>query len=143
MSDPLPGDRVDDKSIGELFALASSNVTDLIRAEMNLARLELKADAKKGAMGAVMLVIATVMGGIIVMMLSFSLAYGLIAVGLWDWFAFLVVAIVYALLALALMWLARRIVKKITGPKRTQKTLKDDLSALRHRKDSGAPELTG
>lgn len=142
MSEALPGERVEDKSVGDLVALASSNVSNLVRAEMTLAKMELKADAKKGAISGVMLIIAAVMGGIIVMMLSFSLAYGLIALGLWDWAAFLIVAVVYAVLAGVLMWLARRFIKKIEGAKRTRKTLKDDVAALRSRGASDTPELT-
>lgn len=146
MSEALPGERMEDKSVGELVALASGNISDLVRAEMTLAKMELKADAKKAALSSVMLTIAAVMGGLIVILLSISLALGLAELGLWPWFAFLVVAIVYAVLAGLLMWLAKRIVKRMEGAKRTRKTLKDDFTALRRRggddKDDGKPELT-
>ncbi len=33
------------------------------------------------------------------------------------------------------MWLAKRILKRIEGAKRTRKTLKDDFTALRRRGD--------
>ncbi|NVI89099.1 phage holin family protein [Actinomadura sp. BRA 177] len=143
MSEALPGERVEDKSVGELVALASGNISDLVRAEMTLAKMELKSDAKKAALSSVMLTIAAVMGGLIVILLSISLALGLAELGLWPWLAFLVVAVFYALLAVLLMWLAKRILKRIEGAKRTRKTLKDDFTALRRRGDGdGKPELT-
>ncbi|MFB4305094.1 phage holin family protein [Actinomadura sp. GTD37] len=136
MSEALPGERMEDKSVGELVALASGNISDLVRAEMTLAKMELKADAKKAALSSVMLTIAAVMGGLIVILLSVSFALGLAELGLWLWLSFLIVAVVYGLLALVLMWLAKRIVKRIEGAKRTRKTLKDDFTALRRRGDS-------
>ncbi|MER7547418.1 phage holin family protein [Actinomadura sp.] len=144
MSEALPGERMEDKSVGELVALASGNISDLVRAEMALAKMELKADAKKAALSSVMLTIAAVMGGLIVILASISLALGLAELGLWPWLAFAVVAVFYALLALLLMWIAKRIVKRMEGAKRTRKTLKDDFAALRSRgkDDSGTPELT-
>ncbi|GAA2257870.1 phage holin family protein [Actinomadura sp. NPDC048955] len=143
MSEAQPGERVEDKSLGELVALASSSVSDLIRAEMDLAKLELKADAKKAALGSVMFTIAALIGGLIVILLSIAFAYGLVAAGIWHWAAFLIVAGVYLLLALVLLAIGYFRIRKIEGAKRTRRTLKDDFTALRHRGDSGKPELTG
>ncbi|MFI0412158.1 phage holin family protein [Actinomadura sp. 3N508] len=143
MSEALPGDRVEDKSLGDLATLALSEMSDIIRLEMELARVELKADAKKAAVSSVMFTIAAVMGGIVVILLSISFAYGLIGLGLWRWAAFLIVAGVYVVLAGGLMLIAKRLIKKIEGAKRTRKSLKSDLSKLRRRGDSDTPELTG
>lgn len=142
MSEALPGDRVEDKSVGELFAMASQNISNLVRAEMDLAKMELKADAKKAAISSVMVTIAAVMGGIVVILLSIAFAYGLVALGLWHWLAFLTVAGVYVVLAIVLMLIAKRLIKRVEGAKRTRKTLKNDLTALRKRGDSDTPELT-
>lgn len=143
MSEATPGERVEDKSLGDLVALASSNVSDLVRAEMDLAKMELKADAKKGAVSGVMLVIAAVIGGIIVILLSIALALGLAEWwNGWAWAAFLVVAGLYALLAIVLGLVAKRLIGKIEGAKRTRKTLKETPGALRHRGGADAPALT-
>lgn len=138
MSEALPGERIEDKSVGELVAMASGSISDLVRAEMALAKMELKADAKKAALSSVMLTIALVMGGLIVILLSIAFALGLAELGIWPWAAFLIVAGFYAVLALLLMWLAKKVVKRIEGAKRTRKTLKDDFTALRRRGDSKA-----
>ncbi|GAA1788792.1 phage holin family protein [Actinomadura chokoriensis] len=143
MSEALPGERIEDKSVGELVALASGSISDLVRAEMTLAKMELKADAKKAALSSMMLTIAAVMGGLIVILLSIAFALGLTALGIWSWAAFLIVAGVYAVLAFFLMWLAKKIVKRIEGAKRTRKTLKDDFTALRRRGDAKAIDAKG
>ncbi|GAA4239403.1 hypothetical protein GCM10022254_59380 [Actinomadura meridiana] len=142
MSEAVPDDRIEDRSLGDLVALALSDVSDTIKLEMELARVELKADAKKAAVSSVMFTIAAVMGGIVVILLSISLAYGLVGLGLWRWLAFLIVAVVYVVLAIGLMLIAKRFIKKIEGAKRTRKSLKSDLSKLRRRGDSDVPELT-
>ncbi|MEU5989952.1 phage holin family protein [Spirillospora sp. NPDC047418] len=143
MSEALPGERIEDKSVGELVAMASSSISDLVRAEMSLAKMELKADAKKAALSSVMLTIAAVMGGLIVILLSIAFALGLAELGIWPWAAFLIVAGVYAGLAALLMWLAKKILQRIEGAKRTRKTLKDDFTALRRRGDSKAIDAKG
>jgi len=142
MSEALPGERIEDKSVGALVAMASKNISNLVRAEMELAKMELKADAKKAAISSVMFTIAAVMGGIVVIMLSISLAYGLVALGIWRWAAFLIVAGVYVVLAGILMYIAKQLITKIEGAKRTRRTLKDDIATLRRRGDSDTPELT-
>ncbi|TDE31020.1 phage holin family protein [Actinomadura sp. 6K520] len=142
MTEALPGERIEDKSVGALVGMASKNVSNLVRAEMDLAKMELKADAKKAAISSVMFTIAAVMGGIVVILLSISLAYGLVGLGIWHWAAFLIVAGVYVVLAGLLMWIARHFIKKIEGAKRTRRSLKDDFTPLRRRGDSDTPELT-
>ncbi|MFC6932566.1 phage holin family protein [Actinomadura yumaensis] len=142
MSEALPDEQVGEKSLGELVALASSNVSNLVRAEIDLAKLELKDDAKKAALGSVMFGIAGLIGGLIVILLSIAAAYGLVAAGIWHWAAFLIVAGAYLLLAVALIGIGYWRIKKIDGAKRTRKTLKADLTMLRHRGDSDKPALT-
>jgi uncharacterized membrane protein YqjE len=142
MSEALPGERIEDKSLGELVALASSNVSDLVRAEIDLAKTELKGDAKKAALGGVMFAVAGLIAGLIVILLSIAAAYGLVALGIWHWAAFLIVAGVYLLLALALIGIGYLRIKKIEGAKRTRRTLKDDFTALRRRGGSDTPALT-
>ncbi|MEO3823120.1 phage holin family protein [Actinomadura sp. B10D3] len=143
MSEATPDERVEEKSVGELVALASSSISNLVRAEMELAKLELKADAKKAAIGSAMFSAAAMLGGLIIILLSIAFAYGLVALGLWHWAAFLVVAGVYAVLAGLLLLFGKWRITKIEGAKRTRRTLKEDLAALRSRGDSGTPELTG
>lgn len=124
-------DKIEDRSLGELVAMATGNVSSLIRSELELAKLELKDDAKKAAIGGGMFVVAGVIACVIVILLSISLAYGLVALGLWHWLAFLIVAILYAVFGVVLCLIGYLRMKKITGLKRTMRTTKDDLAMLR------------
>jgi uncharacterized membrane protein YqjE len=143
MSEALPGERVEDKSLGELVALASSNVMDLVDAKVELAKLELKDDAKKAAWGGMMFGVAGLMAGMIVILLSIAAAYGLVALGIWHWAAFLIVSGVYAVVAGGLLFFAQRKIKKLEGAKRSRQQLKDDFKMLRHRGESAdTPALT-
>ena len=53
------------------------------------------------------------------------------ALGVWHWLAFLIVAILYAIFGVALYLIGHLRMKKITGLKRTMRTTKDDLAMLR------------
>ncbi len=125
------GTDIEDKSLGELVAMASSSVSQLVRSELELAKLELKSDAKKVALGSVMFAVAGAIACLIVILLSFAFAYGLVAAGIWDWAAFLIVSGVYALLGAVLVLLGYLRMRKIGGLKRTRKTAMDDLAMLR------------
>ncbi|POM26480.1 hypothetical protein BTM25_08810 [Actinomadura rubteroloni] len=142
MSEALPGERIEDKSLGDLVALASSNISGLVRAEMELAKLEIKNDAKKAALGSVMFAVAGLIGGLIVILLSIALAYGLVALGIWHWAAFLIVAGLYLLLAAGLIAIGYLRIRKIDGARRTRRTLRADLSMLRHRGEPDTPAPT-
>jgi uncharacterized integral membrane protein len=124
-------DKIEDRSLGELVAMATGNVSSLIRSELELAKLELKDDAKKAAIGGGMFVVVGVIACVIVILLSISLAYGLVALGAWHWLAFLIVAVLYAIFGAVLYLIGHLRMKKITGLKRTMRTTKGDLAMLR------------
>src|SRR5262249_3378960 len=118
------------QSVGQLVALAISDVTRLIRCELDLAKLELKEDLRRVALAAALLVIAAFAGCLVLVLLCFALAYGLVALRIWTWAAFLIVAGgCVALAALAGLIVALK-VRRIGGLRRTRATVQDDLSLL-------------
>lgn len=131
MADVRPEADFEEKSLGELVALASSNVSSLVRSEMELAKLELKSDAKKAALGGTLFVVAGVIACVVLILLSISLAYGFVAMGVWPWLAFLIVSILYVLLAAALCGIGYLRMRRMSGLKRTRRTTRDDLAMLR------------
>ncbi len=135
--------QLEDKSVGELVAIATASVSHLVKSEIALAKLELKDDAKKAGIGATLFAIAGLIGGIIVILLSIAAAYGLITLGVWNWLAFIIVAGVYALLAAVLVGIGLWRMKKISGVSRTRQTVKDDLAVLRRSGGDDTPALTG
>ena len=101
MTDPAARSQNDGSqaSLGDLVALAVSDITQLVKFEVDLAKLELKEDARRLGIGGVLLGVAGFVGCLVLMLLCFAFAYGLIALGIWAWAAFLIVAGTCILLA--------------------------------------------
>lgn len=126
---------VEDQSLGELVAAATGNVQKLVRAELELAKIELKADAKKAAIGGALFAIAGLIAGVIVILMSISFAYMLVGLGMWRWAAFAVVSGLYLLLAALLILIGWLRIRKIDGAKRTRQTLQDGVKMLKRSRD--------
>lgn len=147
MTELGPGERIGDKSLGELVAHASTNLSQLVRSEIALAKAELSVDAKKAARGSALFAVALVFFAPVVILLAISMAYGLVGLGIWHWAAFLIVAAAWVLIGAVLSLFGYGRVKGIKGPRRTMKTLKALPSALRGRRrkeltDADQPALT-
>ena len=134
--------QLEDKSIGELVKFATASVSQLVKSEIELAKLELKDDAKRAALGSTLFAVAAVAGGVVVILLSIALALGLTTLGIWNWAAFLIVAGVYVVLAGILILIGVWRMKKMTGVSRTRRTMKDDIAMLRRGGDESRPALT-
>ena len=119
------------ESLGDLVALAVSDVSQLVRYEVDLAKLELKADARRLGIGAVLFAMAAFVGCLVLMVLSFAFAYGLMALGIWGWAAFLIVAGTYILLAALAVLVGFTRFKGLTGLRRTRSTVSDDLALIK------------
>jgi uncharacterized membrane protein YqjE len=143
MTEVRADEQIEDKSLGELVALASGNVSRLVRSEMELAKLELKGDLKKAALGGILFGVAGVIACVVVILLSISAAYALVGLGVWPWAAFLIVSFAYVVLAVVLCGIGYLRMRKIGGLKRTRKTTLDDLTMLRRGGgDSEQPAIT-
>jgi hypothetical protein len=131
------------QSLGELVALAAKDVSSLVRYEISLAKSELSMDVRRIGIAAVLVVVSLFVGCLVLVLLCFSLAYGLVAAGIWGgiWFAFLVVALIcVALIAIAALIAYGRI-RKVSGMRMTRQTVMDDLGMLRRSEPS--PNGTG
>jgi len=128
------------ESLGDLVALAVSDISQLVRFEVDLAKLELKADARRLGIGAALFGFAAFVGGLVLMVLSFAYAYGLMAAGIWGWAAFLIVAGTYVLLALLAVLIGVTRFKGLTGLRKTRSTVSGDLALIRR---DDADSVTG
>src|SRR6266849_640023 len=79
-------------SVGDLVALAVSDVSQLVKYELDLAKMELKADARRLGIGGALVGAAGFVGCLVLVLLCFAFAFGLVAMGIWEWAAFLIVA---------------------------------------------------
>jgi Putative Actinobacterial Holin-X, holin superfamily III len=128
-------------SLGDLVALAAKDVSQLLRYELDLAKTELRADMRRvgiaGALGGV----SAFVGCLVLVLLSFALAYGLIALGIWAWAAFLIVAGTYVLVAGTAVGIAALKLRRVSGLRETRKSVTEGLGMLR--RDNQQPEIAG
>ncbi len=123
-------------SLGELFGEMSSNLSALIRKEMELARVELKDEARQAGKAGGMLGAAAFVGYLAVLIVSFALAWGINdAFNNAGWLGFLVVGLLYAAVAAVLLEQGRDKLKDINPvPEQTVATLKEDAQWVKEQK---------
>jgi hypothetical protein len=125
-------DDVLERSLGQLVADATHDISSIMRSEVALAKAEIGADAKKAAAGAGLFATAGVFAFLALIMLLVSAANGLVAAGLPPWLAYLIVAVVLLLLGVILVLAGKASVGKIKGkPERTIKSAQDTIAAVR------------
>jgi uncharacterized membrane protein YqjE len=120
-----------EQSIGSLVSLAVSDVSQLIRCELDLAKLELKADVRRLGIAGALLGIAGFVGCLVLVLLCFAFAWGLVALGIWPWAAFLIVAGTCVLLAGLAVLIGALKFRGLSGLRRTRQTVQQDLSLLK------------
>ena len=135
----VPEPAGDGQSLGDLVALAAKDVSQLIRYEVDLAKTELKGDAKRVGIAVAGFGLAAFVACLVLILLCIALAFGLVALGIWEWAAFLIVAGACVLLAGIGVGLAILKLKRLSGLRVTRKTVSEGLGMLRH--DSQHPEI--
>jgi uncharacterized membrane protein YqjE len=128
-----------DQSLGDLVALAAKDVSQLIRFEIDLAKTELKGDARRVGLAAALVGLAAFVGCLVLVLLCIAFAFGLITLGVWDWAAFLIVAGTCVLLAVMAVGIAFLKVRRLSGLHQTRKTVTEGIEMLRH--DGQQPEI--
>ena len=118
-------------TIGKLVVDAVEDIRTLVHAEVQLAKTELKTSLLAGGIGALLFGIAAFLGLLIVILLSIAFAFLLTMTGLHPAWCFLIVAGVYALLAVVAVVIGVQKVKKIRAPQQTIATASRLPSALK------------
>jgi uncharacterized membrane protein YqjE len=103
-----------------------------------LAKLELRDDAKRLGLAAALLAITAFTGCLILVLLCFAFAYGLVALGIWIWAAFLIVAGVCLLLSALAVLIVIVKVRGVSGLRKTRQTVQADLALLKRDEDTPA-----
>ena len=135
----------DDQSLGDLVALAAQDVSKLIRYEIDLAKTELKDDVQRIGLAGALSGVAAFVACLVLVLLSIALAFGLVALGIWAWAAFLIVAGVSILFAALVLGIAYLRVRRLSGLSKTRKTVTEGLEMLRQENqhpDGQRPEIT-
>ncbi|CAG7571630.1 putative superfamily III holin-X [Barrientosiimonas humi] len=121
-----------ERTLGQLVADATTDMSGIVRGEIDLVKVEMKAEAQKAGKGGAMLAAA---GVVALYMLGFLLtagAWGLYAAGLSRWLSFLIVALVLGVVALVLALVGRSQLKKMQGgPKKTIANAQKTVQAIK------------
>lgn len=127
----VPEPAGDGQSLGDLVALAAKDVSQLIRYEIDLAKTELKGDAQRVGIAVAGFGLAAFVSCLVLVLLSIALAFGLVALGIYTWAAFLIVAGLYIVLGGIGVFIAIRKLKRLSGLRETRKTVTEGLGLLR------------
>ena len=126
-------------SVGDLVAQAVRDATQLVRFEINLAKLELRDDVQRVGLAAVLAAMVAFTGCLVLVLLCIALAFGLVALGIWPWAAFLIVAGLCVLLAGLAVLIVVIKVRGISGLRKTRATLQEDMAVLKRDENAPAP----
>jgi hypothetical protein len=121
-----------ERTLGQLVADATNDISSIIRSEIALAKAEMSADAKRAGLGAGMFAAAGTFAFLALILLLISAAYGLVAAGLAPWLAFLIVAGLLLILGVILVIVGKSSIDKLQGkPERAIKSAQDTFAAVR------------
>jgi fatty acid desaturase len=127
-----PNDDAVERTLGQLVADATRDISSIIHSEIALAKAEMSADAKKAGLGAGMFVVAGVFAFLALILLLIAAAYGLVAAGLAPWLAFLIVALVLLVVGAILVVVGKSSLDRLQGkPERAIKSTQDTIAAVR------------
>lgn len=115
------------RKVAELRENVMSLSTDISA----LAKAEIQAQKRKAIRGAIWGGLALVFGLLTLVLLPIVLGFALIALGLAAWLAFLIVFVLFAVLAAGAGLLARGQLSSIEPPKRTMEAVKNSVAALK------------
>lgn len=119
-------------SVGELVKDASTQLSTLVRGEIELAKLEIGTSVKNAGLG-----IGLVLGALVLLVFALTfgliaLAEGLVAAHIWRWAAYLMVFGLLLLLTGAFVFVGLRIIKRVKAPRRTIETTRETVALLTH-----------
>jgi hypothetical protein len=122
----------------QLVASIKADLTGLVTDHVDLAKLEMQDTAKQGGIGAGLIAAAVGLVVLAGVLLSFALAYGIATLFGWPtWTGFVIVGVLYLLVAGLLGLLARNRFRQITPPQRTVASLRQTLASLQGTAQAG------
>ena len=124
-------DEAGQHSIGDLLGQVTSDLSTLMRQELELAKAELKEEAGKAGKAAGMYGGAGFAGYMVALFATVALMAALASVMPWGWAA-LIVAVLWAVVGLVLYTRGKSEMRRVQGMPRTKETLKEDAEWARH-----------
>lgn len=127
-----PSTAASDKSLGELVATATKDLSLLVRQEVQLAKTEIKKEVSTAGKGAGLFGGAGVAGLFALIFLSIAAAYGISALGLALGVGFLIVGLIYLLAAAVLGLSGKKKISQVGPPEKTIESVKEDVEWAKH-----------
>ena len=125
-SPPYPVDEPE-VSLGDLVGRLTDDFGWLVQDHIQLAKEEITAEVRQAARGAGLVGGSALAGWIALLLLSFTLAWGLAEVFDSTWLGFLVVGVIWGVVAGALFIIGRRELQEVEPvPEQTVKELEED-----------------
>lgn len=121
-----------DLSVGKIFTRIGNDVGRLVRAEVELAKREIKQDLAKAIRSLIAGAIAAMAGYLVLIFASLAVMFGLGALMPLGWAA-LIVAALWGIAAAILVARARRMMKEMSGARRTRQSIKEDVEWTKDR----------
>lgn len=122
----------DDKSLGELVATATRDLSLLVHQEVELAKAEIKRDIAAAGKGAGLFGGAGFAGLFALVFLSISAAYGISALNVPLGLGFFIVGTLYLAAAAVLALSGKKKIAQVGRPEKTLETVKDDVAWAKH-----------
>ncbi|GAA2677048.1 phage holin family protein [Streptomyces lunalinharesii] len=119
-----------DRSLGQLVATATAEMSALVHDEIALAKAELRQDAKRAGIGSAAFIVAGVLALFALPVLSFAAAYGIHNLGLGLAWSFLIVGGAFLVIAALLILIALAKIKKIKKPEKSIASAKETAAVL-------------
>ena len=136
MSDPTPSEqRAASESLGDLISEVTEDLSTLMRQELALAKAELRESATHTAKGAGMLGGAAYGASMAVFFLSFALWAALAPLTGGGW-AGVIVAVLWAVVALILFLVGRKRLQRVKGAPQTMETLQEFLPTFKRNEEN-------
>ncbi|MEV8530700.1 phage holin family protein [Streptomyces sp. NPDC051211] len=119
-----------ERTLGQLVASATAEMSALVHDEIALAKAEIRQDVKRATIGGTALGVAGVLALFSLPVLSFAAAYGIHNLGLGLAWSFLIVGVAFLLIATLLGLLAVAKFKKVKPPEKTISSVKQTAAVV-------------
>ncbi|HEX3649619.1 MAG TPA: phage holin family protein [Pseudonocardiaceae bacterium] len=138
LSEDDPARDAEHQSLGALVRDATTHLSTLVRAEVELARAEITAEVKQGIRGSLFFVIALTL---VVLLMPFLLVTIALVISIWlpQSAGFGIVTAFMAVAAAVCALLGWRRVRKLKPPRRTIDSVRDTAAALKRHGESDQP----
>ena len=131
--DHTPPPDVEGQSVGDLLGRVTTDLSTLMRKEVELAKVEIKEEATKAGKASGMLAGAGAVGYLVLVFLALTLMFALDAAMPIGWAALITAAVLGVVAALLFVLGRKRLQQVNPRPEQTVETLKEDIQWAKNR----------